>query len=164
MAIHDVVEDLTTLRVLHNEVQLLRRLDDFVELDDVRVADHFEDVYFAGHSFNVVDILDLVFLKNFDCDLLSSEIVHSQFDLTEGALADGLAQNVLAHVGAVGDGSASLGLRGGSLVGRGSRRRGRARGRRLFLTMPSVVRRRSRIRGILRWLRATALIGHVRKL
>ena len=89
MATHDVVEDLTALRVLHYEVQLLGRLDDFVELDDVWVADHFEDVYFASYSFDIVDILNLVFLENFDRDLFIGDQVRTETHLAESALTEG---------------------------------------------------------------------------
>ena len=46
--------------------------DDFVELDDIGVADEFEDVDFSGHSLHVGYIHDPVFFQYFDCYFLAS--------------------------------------------------------------------------------------------
>ena len=85
LVLNNVVEKLSSTSVLHDQIELLRSLNDlmnssirmpkyckstyFVELDDVRMSDQLEDVDFSGDSFDVRDILDFVFLKNFDCNL-----------------------------------------------------------------------------------------------
>lgn len=40
LMLHDVVEELATRGVLHDEVELLLSFDDLVEVDDVRVVHH----------------------------------------------------------------------------------------------------------------------------
>ena len=65
LVLDDVVEQFTAICVLHNQVQLLGCFDDFVELNDVGVSDHLQNVDFAGNSLYVVDILDFVLLENF---------------------------------------------------------------------------------------------------
>ena len=53
---------------------------------------------FSGDSFDVVYVLNLVFLEDLDSDLLRGEVVDSELDLSEGALTDGLAQQVVADI------------------------------------------------------------------
>jgi len=83
----DVAEELAVATVLHYNEESSRRLYDLVHLNDVRMANNFEDVEFSTHSFNVGDFGDLVFLKNFDCDLLLCEKMDSLLNFTESALA-----------------------------------------------------------------------------
>jgi hypothetical protein len=66
------------------------RLNYLVQLDDVRVADEFQDVDFPAHSLYIGHIHDLVFLQDFDCHLLAGQGVDAQLHLAEGALAQGL--------------------------------------------------------------------------
>ena len=87
----DVVEKLAAVRVLHDEVQLLGRLDDLVELDDVRVADHLQDLDLAGHALHVRHLADAVLLEDLHGHLLARQLVRAQLDLSERALADALA-------------------------------------------------------------------------
>ena len=41
LVLDDVVEKLASVRILHDQVELLWGLDDFIKLNDVRVSDHF---------------------------------------------------------------------------------------------------------------------------
>lgn len=41
LVLYDVVKELATVGVLHDQIQLLRRLNNLVELNDVGVPDHF---------------------------------------------------------------------------------------------------------------------------
>ena len=41
----------------------------FVKLDDVRVSNFLEDLDFPGDSFDVLLVIDFLFLKNFYGDL-----------------------------------------------------------------------------------------------
>jgi hypothetical protein len=92
----DVVEQLALGDVLHHEEQLLLGLDDFVELDDVGVPDELEDVHFPRDALDVCDVHDLALLEDLDGHGLLGEGVVGQLDLAEGALAEGLAEDVLA--------------------------------------------------------------------
>jgi len=40
LVLDDVIEKLSPTCILHDQVQLFRRLDDFIKLDDVWVPDH----------------------------------------------------------------------------------------------------------------------------
>ena len=50
------------------------------------MANKFEYVYLSGDSFNVRDVDDFPFFKNFDCYFLSSRFVNCKFDLAKGTL------------------------------------------------------------------------------
>ena len=75
----DVVEELAARRVLHDQVELLVRLDDlragegaapyFVELHELRVPNYFEDVDFARDALHVRHVRDFVLLEDLDGDL-----------------------------------------------------------------------------------------------
>ena len=69
----DVVEEFSAWCVLHDEVELLLRFDDFVQLNDVWMSDHFEDVNFPGNSFNVCHVRNSIFFKYLNGYLLTSE-------------------------------------------------------------------------------------------
>lgn len=49
----DVVEEFTAFSILHDEVDVGFGFDDLVELDDVGMAEYFEDADFAGDTFDV---------------------------------------------------------------------------------------------------------------
>jgi len=65
LVLDDVVEELSVGSELHDEVELLLGLNDFVELDNGRVPHNFQDVDLPLHSLNVRYIADLVFLQDF---------------------------------------------------------------------------------------------------
>ena len=88
-AVHDIVEELAILGVLHDHEDDIGCLYDLVELCDGGVAYKFEDVEFAGDSLDVGDVFDFVFLEDFDGDGLLGGDVGGFFDLAEGAFADG---------------------------------------------------------------------------
>ena len=69
-AFHDVIKELAAVRVLHDEEQLLRRLDNFVKLDDMRVPQLFEDLNFLGDPLDVSLLVNLLLFEDFDGDLL----------------------------------------------------------------------------------------------
>ena len=54
------------------------------------MSDHLEDVDFSRHSLNIIDILDLVFLEDFNRHTFIRQRVNSKFDLAECAFTDGL--------------------------------------------------------------------------
>lgn len=51
--LHYVIEKLPSTRVFHDEVELLGGLDDLIELNDVGMTDHFQDMDLPGHPLNV---------------------------------------------------------------------------------------------------------------
>lgn len=60
----------------------------FIELNDVWVSHDLENMNFSRHSLDIRLIFDLVFLQNFDSDLLSCENVSAQSDLAKGSLTE----------------------------------------------------------------------------
>lgn len=66
---HNVVKELSAARVLHDQVELLGGLDDFIELDNVGVPDQLQNVDFPSHAFYVRHIRDAVLLQDLDCHL-----------------------------------------------------------------------------------------------
>ena len=79
---------------LHEEVELLWCFDDFVKLYNVPVSHQLQDEDLASDSLNVSYLLDLLFLKNFDCYLLTRGVMRSDLDLAKSAFTDGLGQKV----------------------------------------------------------------------
>lgn len=82
------VEELSALNELHHEEQVLGRLYDFVELDDVRMADQFEDVDLPGYALHVGNVDDLFLFEDLYGDGLVSGLVRGQLHLSEGALPE----------------------------------------------------------------------------
>ena len=70
----DVIEQLATTNVLHDKEQLLGRLDNLKELDDVGMSNHLEDIDFPRHSQDVCVLDDFALLQDLDGHL------HSQTD------------------------------------------------------------------------------------
>jgi hypothetical protein len=66
----DVVEQLASVGILHDHKQLFFGLDDFIELDDVRMAYFLQDFDFTSNSLDILLIVNFVLLKNFDGDLI----------------------------------------------------------------------------------------------
>ena len=81
----DVVEELTTWCVLHDQEQLLRRFNNFIQLHDVRMSHYLENVNLSHDPGNVCLVFDFVFFEDFDCDFLLGQLVGSLSDFTEGA-------------------------------------------------------------------------------
>ena len=75
LVLHYEIKKLTPTRILHDQVQLLRSLYYFIQLNDMRMSDEFEDVDLSGYTFNITDILDLLFLKDLNSNLLPSQVM-----------------------------------------------------------------------------------------
>ena len=73
LILDNVVEELAPVGILHDQVQLLRRLNNLVKLNDVRVSDLLKDVYLTGDSLNIGLPCDLALFKNFDGDLRADQ-------------------------------------------------------------------------------------------
>ena len=88
LVLDDVVEELASIRILHDKIELLWRLNDFVQLDDIGMANHLQNMDFPCNSLNIIDILDLVFFENFDRHSFTGKLMHTKFDLAECAFSD----------------------------------------------------------------------------
>jgi hypothetical protein len=92
----DEIKQLTTGCVLHDEIELLGSLDDLnskylVELDDLRMPNLLQDLYFTCNSLYVCDITNSLLFKYFHRHLLSCKYMRADFDLTKRALSYGFA-------------------------------------------------------------------------
>jgi hypothetical protein len=94
---YNMIKELSTTAVLHDEIQLARRLDDFVQLDNVRVLDQFQYVNLPCDSFNIGHVNNPFLLKDLYGHLLSGEYVCPQFHLAEGPLTYGFPKDVVAN-------------------------------------------------------------------
>jgi hypothetical protein len=77
------------LSILHDHKNVVGRLYDFVQLSDGGVPDHFEDMQLASDSLYISDVLDFIFLKNFDRDGFLRGNMSCFFHFSEGAFSDG---------------------------------------------------------------------------
>lgn len=93
----DVVEQLSTFCVFHNEMNVCFSLNDFVQLDNVGMSKYLQNANFAGDAFDVRLLDDFLFLKGFDCHLLFSKDVSAQFNLAKCALANRTAYPVVTQ-------------------------------------------------------------------
>lgn len=62
LSLHDVIEELSLLHVLHHQEEMLRGFDDLVQLDNVGVTDEFQDMDFPRHSLHVRHVHYLLLL------------------------------------------------------------------------------------------------------
>ena len=67
--LYDIVEKLAATDKLHDKEELLRRLNDFEQLDDVRVPDQLQNIDLTSDSLYVSIARDFALFKNFDGDL-----------------------------------------------------------------------------------------------
>ncbi|CEP02057.1 hypothetical protein PBRA_002322 [Plasmodiophora brassicae] len=69
VVLDDEVEQFAAGRVLHDQEHEALRVDDLVQVDDVRVLQMLQDVYLAGHPLDIVDVDDPALLQDLDGDL-----------------------------------------------------------------------------------------------
>ena len=56
LVLDDVVKELTSRGVLHDEIELLRSLDYLIQLHNMRMLNNFENMNFTRNSLNVCNI------------------------------------------------------------------------------------------------------------
>jgi hypothetical protein len=83
--------------VLHDQKQATRRLDDFVELNNVRVPHYLQDVNFAAHSLHIVHLANFIFFQNLNGHLLVREKMDALLHLSERSLAQSLRHAVTSN-------------------------------------------------------------------
>ena len=95
--LYDIVEEFTPARKLHNQVQLARCFNYLVQLDDVRMANQFQNVDLPSDSLHVCDVRDATFFKYLDGHVFLSELMHTFAHLAKGALTNLLFDVVVPH-------------------------------------------------------------------
>lgn len=88
---HNIIKQLSATAVLHDHVQLLFSFNYLIKLNHIRVSDLLEDFDLPRDSFDVLLIINLVFLQNLDGYFLTCERMLAQLDLSESSLAQMLA-------------------------------------------------------------------------
>ena len=83
--------------MLHNDVKAGWCLNNLVHLDDVGVADNFQNVELTCHSLNIRHLNNLVLHKNLNCDFLPRKEMNTFFNFSEGALAQCFGHHVAAN-------------------------------------------------------------------
>lgn len=94
---HNIIEELTVLTILHDEEKLTFSFNDFKQLDYIRVPHLLQDLDLPRYPLDVLLVLDSRLLEYLNGHLLVCKSVHCQLDLSEGALAERLSQNVVAE-------------------------------------------------------------------
>ena len=79
----DVVEQFAPTCILHDEEKLLGSLNDLVQLNYVWMAHDLENMDLTHDSRNISLILDFVFLKDFNGDLLLRQLMDALSHLSE---------------------------------------------------------------------------------
>ena len=67
----NVVEQLSSIAVLHNHIELFLRLDNLIELDDIGMPHLLQNFNLSSDSFDIFLVMNLIFLKNFNCNFLA---------------------------------------------------------------------------------------------
>lgn len=94
---NDIIEEFSTIAILHNHVKLFFSLNDFIELNDIWMPNFFKDLDFPSYSFNIFLIMDFILLENLDSNLrcqnhrtylFISQSVLAKFHLSKGTFAE----------------------------------------------------------------------------
>ena len=85
--LHNMVKELTTRSVLHDQEQLFGCFNNFVQLDDVGMSDYLEYLNFSHHSVDVCLVIDFFLFQYFDCYLLLRQQMGAFAHLAKRALS-----------------------------------------------------------------------------
>ena len=58
---HDVVEKLTSIAVLHDHIELFLRLDNLIELDNIRMPHFLQNFDLSSNSLDIFLVMNLIF-------------------------------------------------------------------------------------------------------
>lgn len=84
----NVVEELSAICVLHNQVQLLWSLNDFIKLNYIRMSNQLQYMDLPRYPFDVGNVGDSLFLEDFNSDLVSGENMRAKLDFSKRAFSD----------------------------------------------------------------------------
>ena len=71
LPVDDVLEQLTTSCILHDQVKLFLSLDNLIQLYDHWMPHNLQNFDFSCYSINVVNIYDFIFFEYFNSDLFT---------------------------------------------------------------------------------------------
>lgn len=96
LALNDEIKELAPTCILHNQVQLPLCLNDFEQLNNVRVPDQFQKLNLSGNSLYVSNLVDAILFEELDGNALASEDVTPKLHLPKRSFTYGFAQYVVA--------------------------------------------------------------------
>ena len=64
-----VVEELASVAVLHDHVELFFSLDDFVKLNHIWMSDLLQYFYFSRNALHILLVVNLILFQDFNGDL-----------------------------------------------------------------------------------------------
>jgi len=88
MISYNIIEEFTTLGIFHDQIQLLWCLNYLIKLNDIGMPDHLKYMNFTSHSFNIIDILYLIFLQNLNSNFFTGETMDAQLDFAKCTFSD----------------------------------------------------------------------------
>ncbi len=66
---HNIIKQFTTRGIAHDEENILGRIHNLIQLDDIWMVDLLEDVNLTRHTFHISRIDDTVFFQDFNGNL-----------------------------------------------------------------------------------------------
>jgi len=90
LLLNDQIKQFTIRYELHDQEQLPRRLNNLVQLHNIRVSDNLKYLYLPHDSGNVGLLLDFVFFKYFDCYFFMRQCMSAESDFSKSSLSNSL--------------------------------------------------------------------------
>ena len=84
--VRNIVKQLSSWTVLHNQKQVFGSLNYFVELNEIGMSYKFKDVDFPAHSFYIANICYLLFFQYFNRHFLLRQLMDGQFYFSKSTL------------------------------------------------------------------------------
>ncbi len=83
--------------MLHDHKKASGGLDDFIKLDDVRVAHNLQNVDFTADALHVVNVCDFAFFQNLNCNLLIRKNMNSFLHFAKCPLAKRFSDSITPY-------------------------------------------------------------------
>jgi len=93
---NNVVEELPSTCILHDQIELPSRLYDLVKLNYMRMPDEFENVDLTSNALDVSNLNDPLLLQDLDSNSLPGQNMPPQLNLAKRAFANRLSEHVVA--------------------------------------------------------------------
>ena len=97
----NVIKEFAARRVFHYQEKLFVRLNDFIELNNVRVSHYLQDMNLSHDSCDVRLVLDHVLLEDLDRHFLMRQLMDALTNFSKCSLPDGLAYHIVPNKPAV---------------------------------------------------------------
>lgn len=71
----DIIKQFAVGHIFHHNKNIRRRVDDFIESDDVRVAALLQYVYLSLHLLSHIELSNSISVQYFDCHVMPSNYI-----------------------------------------------------------------------------------------